>query len=318
MARVRRFESGGPQIADDFSTAKVMGQILQREPMTHGGRVDSLVYIILLNWNGWQDTLKCMASLDRLEYPNYQVLVVDNRSTDDSVARIRSAHPDVPIIQTEENLGFSGGNNVGVRRALEQGAEYIWLLNNDTIVDSRSLTAMVELAEEDPTIGAVGSVLYHMDEPKEVQNWGGGMVNTRWGLTRYYKSRIREELLHFITGASLLIRREVLDDIGLLDETFFMYWEDADFGLRLRKANWRLAVAEDSHVCHKPFGIAGKNSILTTTYFSSSAVLFFKKHASIPLVPIFVGTGGRAMKRLLRRDLNGLKAVLRSAFGRPG
>jgi GT2 family glycosyltransferase len=177
---------------------------------------------------------------------------------------------------------------------------------------------MIEVAEENSRVGAVGSVLYHMKEPEEVQAWGGGKVSMWWGLSRYHKDRVPEQLLHYITGASLMIRSAALEELGLLDETFFMYWEDADFGLRLRKAGWGLAVADDSHVWHKEFASTGRNSVLTDAYFSSSAVRFFEKHALVPFVPIFVGTGGRTLKRLLRRDLEGAKAVWSSAFANFG
>ena len=119
-----------------------------------------LVSIILLNWHGWRDTIACLDSLVSQDYNDYRVLVVDNGSTDDSVARIRAAHPEIPIMETGRNLGFSGGCNVGVRRALEDGADYVWLLNNDTTVDPQALSAMVAVAEADPRVGAVGSVLY--------------------------------------------------------------------------------------------------------------------------------------------------------------
>ncbi|MCX7596938.1 MAG: glycosyltransferase family 2 protein, partial [Fischerella sp.] len=135
------------------------------------------VFVILLNWNGWQDTVKCIVSLKGLSYPNYEIVVLDNASTNDSVEQIRAAHPDVTLIETGANLGFAGGNNVGIRYALEHGAEYIWLLNNDTIVDANALSAMVTKAESDPKIGLVGSVLYYMNNPGSVQAWGGGTVN---------------------------------------------------------------------------------------------------------------------------------------------
>ena len=100
----------------------------------------SLVYVLVLNWNGWQDTVKCVYSLMSLTYKDYKVVVLDDASSNDSVTRIREAHPEVTLIETSANLGIAGGNNVGIRYALDQGAEYIWLLNNDTIVDPHSLS----------------------------------------------------------------------------------------------------------------------------------------------------------------------------------
>ncbi|MDW8091366.1 MAG: glycosyltransferase family 2 protein, partial [Meiothermus sp.] len=116
-----------------------------------------LVYVIVLNWNGWKDTIECLSSLRHSDYPNYEIVVVDNNSEDDSVVRIREAHPQVPIIQAEDNLGFAGGNNLGIRYALSKGAEFVWLLNNDTKVMKNTLSSMVELAMRNPDVGVVGS-----------------------------------------------------------------------------------------------------------------------------------------------------------------
>src|SRR5664279_2479168 len=99
-----------------------------------------LTYIILLNWNGWQDTIACVESCRKLSYPNFRILIVDNGSTDNSEAILRERLPDIELLQTGANLGFAGGNNVGIRHALAQGADYVWLLNNDTVVDAEALS----------------------------------------------------------------------------------------------------------------------------------------------------------------------------------
>ncbi len=283
---------------------------------THRGAANlSLVYIILLNWHGWRDAIICLDSLAFLDYTNYRVLVVDNGSSDDSVARIRAAHPQVLILETGRNLGFSGGCNVGIRRALEEGADYIWLLNNDTTVDPQALAAMVAVAEADPCVGAVGSVLYYMDNPKDIQAWGGGRVCFWSGRTRHNLYPVPTTQVHYLTAASILIRRTPLVDVGLLDEnTFFMYWEDTDFSFRLRKEGWRLAVAERSIVLHKEHSATGKGSPLLDYYFNESAIRFFLRHASTPAVPIVIGVGGRLMKRILRGNMKGALSVVAGAI----
>ena len=265
------------------------------------------VYVIVLNWNNYPYTLGCLASLEKLDYPNYHIIVVDNGSTDDSVRRIRNAYPSVTLLKIEGNVGFAGGNNVGIRYALEQGADYVWLLNNDTRVDPNALTAMVSVAERDPKAGAVGAVLYYMDEPERVQAWGGGRVSLWWGISRHFTAPVPVERIHYITGASLLIRREALEEVGLLDEGFFMYWEDADFGFRLRKAGWKIAVASSARVWHKESASLGKRNPVMDRYFSASAARFFQHHAPYPVVPILVGFWGRLAKRVIRLDLEGVK-----------
>jgi GT2 family glycosyltransferase len=271
------------------------------------------VAIILLNWNGWRDTLACLASLEKLDYSNYRVLVIDNASTDDSVTHIQTAYPDIPLIINDRNLGFGGGCNVGIVKAMEEGADYIWLLNNDTEVAPSALTAMVNVAGTDARIGAVGSVLYYMDAPGKVQAWGGGHVNFWLGLARNYDTHVPENRLHYLTGASLLLRREAQEQVGLFDEKFFMYWEDTDLGFRLRKKGWRLAVAEGSCIWHKESASLGKKSSLLVMYFNASAVLFFSKHAVLPVIPILVGVSSRMIKSLVmgnwKRAIYTLKGV---------
>src|SRR5829696_3151202 len=246
--------------------------------MTYNRSVSPFIYVILLNWNGWRDTLRCLGSVDRLEYPNYRVLIVDNRSTDDSVGRIRAARPELPIIQTGKNLGFAGGNNVGIRYAFRQGAEYVWLLNNDTVVDSRSLTALVELAEEDPRVGVVGSVLYHMDEPDKVQVWGGPRVYFWYGIVRNREAPSYGSELQHIAGTSMLIRKALIEDIGTLDERYFMYWEDIDYGFKARNNGWKLKTAAASVVWHKGSASSSKNLPIMDKYFNASAVCFLAKN----------------------------------------
>lgn len=273
------------------------------------------VWIVLLNWNGWRDTLACLKSLDALNYRNWHPVVVDNASGDDSVSRIRTGRPDIDLIEAGGNLGFSGGCNVGIRHALEHGADYVWLLNNDATVDAGTLGAMVDLAEREKTIGAVGSVLYYMDRPDMVQAWGGGWIDYWKGQAGHYLTSVPEAKLQYLTAASILIRRKAFGDVGLFDENnFFMYWEDVDFSSRLRKCGWRLAVAVNSHVLHKENGSTGKVNLLRDSYYAASAVRFFRLHAQFPVWPIAVGAIGRLAKRALMGNFSGFLATARGIF----
>src|SRR6266446_1270900 len=179
------------------------------------------VYVLVLNWNNWRDTNECLASLHGLDYDNWKVIVLDNGSTDGSVDRIRERFPEVEVMELSENLGFAKGNNAGIRAALERGADYVWLLNNDTTVDRNALRALVEKAEEGPKIGAVGSAIYFMSEPERLQAWGGGYVDFWLGRGHRFLRPVADERIQFLTGASLLLRRSALESLGLLDEGFF-------------------------------------------------------------------------------------------------
>lgn len=272
------------------------------------------VFVIVLNWSGWEETLECLASLEKLVYPNYEVTVVDNGSTDDSVERIRQAYPSIKLVETFENFGFAGGNNLGIRYALAGGAAYVWLLNNDTVVEPNALGEMLDVARRDPGVGAVGSVLYYMDERDRIQVYGGGRVSLRTGMSRHFTVPVPDERLSYIAGVSLLLPRNTLEDVGLLDEDFFMYWEDSDYGFRVRTSGRRLAVAPGSKIWHTESAALGTRSPILDSYFNASAVRFFKKHSSLPILPISIGVGGRLLKRVAARDWKRARAVCRAAF----
>lgn len=136
------------------------------------------VAIIILNWNGRDDTLACLHSLCHIDYPNFQIVVVDNHSSDDSVAVIQKEYPHITLIQTDENLGYVGGNNVGLTFARQQNFDYALLLNNDTEVDPQFLQVLVAAAEADPAVGIVGPTIYYFDAPQTIWS-AGGAINWR-------------------------------------------------------------------------------------------------------------------------------------------
>jgi len=276
--------------------------------VTPGGFLQK-VSIVVLNWNGWKDTAACLSSIRLLRYSNYEVIVVDNASTDDSVTRIQKAFPEVTVIEAGNNLGFAGGCNVGTRHGLTRGADFVWLLNNDTTADPVALQALVDKANADPRIGAVGSAIYYMDAPDRTQAWGGGYINFWLGRSRHFLNPVADDKIEFLTGASILISRAAIESVGLLDENFFMYWEDADFCFRLRKAHWRLAVAGESKIWHKESSSVGKHSASMDKYFNASAASFFRKHAPVPLFSLWVGGSLRLGKRVLHGDWERTRAV---------
>lgn len=211
----------------------------------------STVYILLLNWNGWQDTLECLRSLEDLDYPNYRVLVVDNGSTDDSVARIREAYPNVVLVETGGNLGFSAGNNVGIRYALERAADYVWLLNNDTKVMDRDVLKELVTTTGVDAIGT--TVTAYCD--KEGIWYSGGKVSLLLGGPVHSNRRTsldkRVYETKFISGCNMFIPRKLIDKLGLLDERFFLGQEDAVYSLRALRNGYRLKVLNRISICHK-------------------------------------------------------------------
>lgn len=277
-------------------------------------RATPYVYVVILNWNGWQRTAACLRSMQNLRYPRYQILVVDNQSTDDSVRRLNDLFPDQDLVVNSANLGYAGGNNPGIREALRAGADYVWLVNNDTLAEPDSLAAMVDIAEARPEVGAVGSVLYRMDRPDEVETWGGGRISLWLGTVNSPTRPVDERTLDYVSGASLLLRRETLNDVGLLDDRFFLYWEDADLGFRIRSAGWKLAVAPKSRLFHLGSASLGRKSPLRDYYFARSALLFFRKHAAIAAIPLVVGILGRIVARLARGEWSLCAATWRGVW----
>lgn len=221
------------------------------------------VAIIIVNWNGWQDTLSCLDSISSLAYSNYHVFLVDNHSSDKSyeslnhhiIAEHKYSFP-ITIMQTEENLGFAGGNNFAIRKAVQEGFDFFWMLNNDTVVDCNSLTFLCDQLKTDPTIGIVGSKIYYYNSKKI---WfAGGLVNTWTGKSThlgYMKddsskySDFRQ--VDYITGCSLMFRKEVLEQIGYMREDYFLYYEETDWNLRAHKEGWKIVYVPDSHIYHK-------------------------------------------------------------------
>lgn len=266
------------------------------------------VDVVVLNWNGWQDTTACLASLQLQDYPCFNLLVVDNASTDGSVDHIKLAIPSIELLQTGSNLGFGGGCNVGMRHAFSRGADYVWLINSDSTVHPHALSALVHKADQNCRLGSVGSVLYEADATDRIQLWGGGRVQLWTGRSRH---RCVPGALDFISGASVLLRREAIADVGFFDEsTFFMYWEDTDLSFRLRQAGWQLAVAEDSRVWHKQSASLGKRSRLLDQYFTQSGVRFFKRYAPVPSISILLMLVIMLAKRLAMGEIGRARAVL--------
>jgi GT2 family glycosyltransferase len=285
------------------------------------------VLIVLVNWNGWHDTLECLESLLLLEYPCFRVVVCDNGSTDDSLLRLIawvtsqevsfveysrteaesgvhcSTDPFLTIIRNGENLGFAGGNNVGLRYGMaREDIDYFWLLNNDTVVEPDALTHLMDSVKLRPEIGICGSSirLYHKRE--NIQALGGGYYCSWIGLPWHYgrftrwngdSERLRraESKMNYVEGASMLVSRKFVDVVGLLCEDYFLFFEEADWAMRA-KGRFKLGYAPQSIVYHKVGGSIGTNSSpakmsYLCDYFNIRNRIFFTRRfypAALPTV----------------------------------
>jgi len=221
---------------------------------------------------------------------------------------------DVPLIliQNNANGGFSRGNNAGIRFALRKKADYIWLLNNDTVVEANTLKEMVYRMQSDTKIGLIGSVIYYAAMPTKIQTWGGGRIFAFPGIDRFIHS---PGTLDYICGTSLFIRREVLEQIGLLDEGFFFYWEDADFGKRAIENGWRLGVASNSRVYHKFSATVGSQSLKSDLYKIASLTRYYRKHyKGFGRFQVAFNISGMVLKRLARGQFNRIWPIIKESF----
>ncbi len=270
------------------------------------------VSIIILNWNGQKDTIDCLKSLEYLNYPDFEIILVDNGSTDESVSNFKSQIPNfknkISLIENKENLGFSAGNNAGIKYALGKKTDYVLLLNNDTIVESEFLKELVGVGEQNsqPTadqpkaekIGILGPKIYFFDDPQRIWfaggkfNWISGSSHIGFGEIDDGQYEISKKV-SFITGCAMLIKKEVFEKIGFLDERFFLYYEDTDFCLRAKKRGFKCVFVPRAKIFHKiPLenlknklsGAAGRIGAPSVHYYHHRNVLMLiQNNAPLPI-----------------------------------
>jgi len=244
------------------------------------------VFIIILNWNQLDLTLECIASLAGQDYENYTTIVVDNGSTDGSPDVILDNYPKVVMLTLEENLGYSQGNNIGMRYALEHGADYLFLLNNDTTVAPDMLRLLVDATEADPEIGMSGPTMYYFDQPNRIAA-AGSMIDRQRGTFRHLDDgKIESEPngpvkeVDFIVSCGVLVKREVVDKIGLFDTRYFINGEDIDWGWKTQKAGYKVVYLPSARMWHKISATMGQASPSTTYYTTRNTLLLFSTHQS--------------------------------------
>ena len=287
------------------------------------------VSIVVLNWNGLEDTLACMESLGELDYPAFDVLLVDNGSTDGSGGALQSRYasdPKVEILRNRANLGFAEGNNVGIRRGLEKGSDYILILNNDTVVHPQALTALVRVAQTDPKMALLGPKVYYKDDPQRLYSsfdrvslwWMSALPTTGGQMDRGQFQQIRE--VDNLVGCALLVRGTAIQDVGLLDPDYFAYYEEVDWSYRMRQKGYKVVFVPDAVIYHKGGASLKRVDPSQIAYYKiRNLILFMKKHARaahwITFLPILLGLlTYRITRALLRRDTKTAQAILRGVI----
>lgn len=272
--------------------------------------LSSKVSIILLNYNGAEDTIACLQSLRGIYYNNYNIVIVDNASTDDSVKRIHHylqsqslvfnfyrspneamqsqlSQTEFTLLQTEYNGGYGYGNNIGIRYALKHGAEYVLVLNNDTVVDPGFLKPMVQMCEADDTIGIASGKIYFYDRP-DVFWFNGGKFNSLTSRIEHICFNKEDtgqkppEENTFITGCMWLIPGRMFEKVGFITEEYFMYVEDIEYCYRVLKQGFTLKVSEKSRIWHKIGGATDSQLSPFSVYMMSrNLVIFIKLHFTV-------------------------------------
>lgn len=245
------------------------------------------VYAVILNWHGAQATIECLEAFSQLEYANKHVIVVDNGSTDGSPQAIAEAWPEVEILQTGRNLGYGGGNNAGIRAALAAGADFVWIVNNDTVFSPDVLTELVLAAQRNPSAGLITPKILYRNRPGLIE-CAGGSFNPWWAkVTRFGAEEVdkgqhdQEKNVSFASGCSLLIRRQLLEAIDSFDERYFMYWEDVDYSVRAADAGWELLYAPRAVVFHTSGGSSdepGGMSALFLHYNTRNYIWYLRRN----------------------------------------
>lgn len=294
------------------------------------------VALIIINYNCYIDTIGCLNSLDKIEYPRIKVFLVDNHSKNESVNILsdhfkKKAHKyEIVFTPLNKNLGFAGGNNIAIKQAYEEGFQYFWLLNNDTMVDKYALSKLVDAIERDKSIGIVGSKIYYHGTNKI---WfAGGRINSWTGKTGHIGMKEDDQgqydrmcEVDYITGCSLLFRREVLETVGYMKEDYFLYYEETEWNIRARQRGWRIVYVPTSKVYHKVSLASGgeKNPAPYVAYYDirNAYVMIKRTQPSVKHLTAFLymlwKIGKKVAKMMLYnqdRKIERVKAVLNGFF----
>lgn len=302
-------------------------------------------HTIVLNWNAADDTIECLKSLVTHQVGS-KIIVVDNGSKDDSIARIEawasSVFPkcvalsedeattstigpddyDFVLIRNHGNHGFAGGNNTAIKFAAPRSiGGVVWLLNNDARIDGSTFPALLRKMESDPKLGFVGSIIRHYDEPDVIQCFGGGVIHKWLGKRSLYgkgmsigKADVLDDRdIDYLMGASLAIRPELILDVGLMEDAYFMYAEELDWQLRAKQKGWTIAVATDSSIFHKGAASTKGRSHMFHFYLNRASVMFstrfFGRISLLTVVPALVSIVLIQNWRTPRNVLYGWKGV---------
>lgn len=243
-----------------------------------------LVISVVVNWNLKKETGECLDSLHKADYPNHKIIVVDNGSTDDSISFLATRYPDVDLIALSQNLGYAAGLNAGILKSLEQGAKYVFALNNDTIIEKNTISRLVEVLEMYPQIGiAAPKILFYQNQDK-IFSLGDRIypllpLPIGFGYGKRDSSKYKGIMeFDYVTGCAMMIRTEVFHRVGLFDINYFMYYEDADFCRRTRASGYRIVCVGNAIVYHKTAQSTSQNKVQMVRIRARNRMRFYRQY----------------------------------------
>ncbi|MDR1538590.1 MAG: glycosyltransferase family 2 protein [Clostridiales bacterium] len=270
--------------------------------------MNSQIAVVLVNYNGYRDTAECIDSILKSSI-NSAIVVVDSASKENEAEKLRLAYPIIAVIQSNVNLGFAGASNIGIRFALNNGYEYVLLLNNDTVVGAKTIEELASIANENIVSTAL---IYHYDEPSMIW-YAGGSINRLTGRVRHFERVASKQNQTFASGCCMMVRREVFRDVGILDESYFMYCEDTDFCIRLLQSGKEIKLNTNAVLWHKVGRSAGRASDLAIYYNIRNMLKCVASHRAYFYFPAYSFLLVITTLKALRYKLSGkgnYKAVL--------
>jgi GT2 family glycosyltransferase len=253
-------------------------------------KTDPSAYAIVLNWNRFDDTVECIASLKRSSLPLRHILVLDQASPDASGKKLEDNYrgdDQIIVICNEKNYGFAAAANIGIQRALNERAELIFLINNDTIVAEDCIQRLFEVLNLDPLAAAAGPAIMYYSNPEKLWQAGGFFSKLKMGVIVPGKGKMLRDIdqfpsrVSFLTGCALLIRRCTFERVGLFDTSYFFYGEDVDYGLRIRDEGMRMYFVPTAKVLHKIEDIAtDRTSPFVLYHLAKSTMIMLRKRFS--------------------------------------
>jgi len=264
------------------------------------------LFVIVLNNNSQDDTVSCLNSLNQSDYENFKILLLNMAPGQNSLDFFKKEYPQIQIIPLMENLGYAGNNNVGIKAALDQGAEWLLILNNDTVLDPSCLSSLVEAGCRESRIGIVGPMVYHFDEPNVIQS-AGGVLERHWncihlGFNETDQGQFKSvRQVDWLSGCAILVRRALIKQVGAFDPDYFLYWEETEWCIRASQAGWKIVHVPNAKLWHKGVKRNYEPQPYVTYYMTRNSLFTLSKHKAPLSVRILAI--GRILKTLLSWSL---------------